>query len=299
MKKQSIIILSLTISLAHAAEKKTVTYHQQVRSELPVAHWSFEGDQPELGTVQGKVKLGEAGPGKKDSKMFHKNNRAAKFELSEKGSFVRLKDVGPGSQFDFDNGHPITIEAWVKPGKGGGAMVILSKGRTGNSGVSCSNQNYAFRVVGYGKGYRLGFLFRSRKEKDKPEGWHRWTSDSNFIPDGRWHHVAITYTFGKPKSILGFIDGEGTPGQWDMDGATTRPPVVDDDDLWVGSAQRGAESASYKGLMDEVALYRRTITEDTDRHTVFRGTLSTQGGSFDTEARQGESRDCRKTQQGH
>ncbi|NOX98479.1 MAG: DUF1553 domain-containing protein [Verrucomicrobia bacterium] len=262
MKKTSIIILSLSISMAHAAEKKTVTYHEQVRSELPVAHWSFEGKKPVMGTVQGKVKLGEAGPGKKDSKMFQGENKAAKFEFSKTGAFVRLKDVGPGSQFDFDNGDPLTVEAWVKPEKSGGAMVILSKGRTGNPGVEGSNQNYAFRVVGSGKAYRLGFLFRSRKEKNKAAGWHRWTSTANFIPDGRWHHVALTYTFGKPKSILGFVDGEATHGKWDMDGETTRPPVVDNDELWVGSAQKGGESSSYKGLLDEVALYRRAFTEE-------------------------------------
>ncbi len=262
MKKTSIIILSLGISLTQAAEKKTLTYHEQVRSELPVAHWSFDGKKPVMGTVQGKMKLGEAGPGKKDSKMFQGENKAARFEFLKTGAFVRLKDVGPGSQFDFDNGDPITIEAWVKPDKGGGAMVILSKGRTGNSGVAGSNQNYAFRVIGSGKGYRLGFLFRSRKENDQPEGWHRWTSTADFMPDGRWHHVALTYTFGKPKSILGFVDGEATKGKWDMDGETTRPPVVDNDELWVGSAQKAGESSSYKGLMDEVALYRRAFTEE-------------------------------------
>lgn len=261
MKKQSIVLLSLTIGLAQAGEKKEVGYHQQVRSDLPVAHWSFDGGQPELGAVQGKVKLGEPGPGAKDSKMFRGENRAAKFELEKGGSFLRLPDLGPGSQFDFDNGDPLTIEAWVKPDKGGGAMVILGKGRTGNPGVAGSNQNYAFRVVGGGKGYRLGFLFRSRKEKDQAEGWHRWTSTAEFLPDGKWHHVALSYTFGKPKSILGFVDGEATHGKWDMDGETSRPPVVDDDELWLGSAQNGAESASFQGLLDEVALYRRAFTE--------------------------------------
>ncbi len=261
MKKQSIVLLSLTIGLAQAGDKKKVDYHQQVRSDLPVAHWSFDGDQPELGSVEGKVTLGEKGPGAKDSKMFRGENRAAKFELEKGGSFLRLRDVGPGSQFDFDNGDPITVEAWVKPDKGGGAMVILGKGRTGNPGVSASNQNYAVRLVGSGKGYRLGFLFRSRKGKDQPEGWHRWTSTANFLPDGRWHHVAVSYIFGQPKSILGFVDGEATGGKWDMDGETTRPPVVDDDELWLGSAQKGAQSASYQGLIDEVALYRRVFTE--------------------------------------
>ncbi|MFK5922318.1 MAG: DUF1553 domain-containing protein [Verrucomicrobiota bacterium] len=262
MKIQSILILGLSIGLSHAAEKKAVTYHQQVRSELPVAHWTFDGGRVDLGTMKGKVKLGQAGPGKKDSKMLHEGNLAAKLEASKGGSYVKVQDPGPGSQFDFDNGDPITIEAWVKPEKSGGAMVILSKGRTGNPGVAGSNQNYAFRVVGGGKSYHLGFLFRSRKDKEKAEGWHRWTSSGDLIADGRWHHVALSYTFGNPKSIVGFIDGEATQGKWDMDGATTRPPVVDDDELWLGSAQKGAESASYKGLLDEVALYRRTFTEE-------------------------------------
>ena len=251
----------LTLNPARAEDEKPVrSYQDQIRSELPVAHWSFEKDQPLLGTPRGRVTFDEVGPDKKDSKLFLKPNRAAKFAFAKSGSYIQLQDVGPGSQFDFDNGDPITMEAWVKPEGTGGALVILCKGRTGNSGFDGSNQNYAFRLVGSGKTYSLGFLFRSRREANKPSGWHRWTSTASFAPDGKWHHVALTYVFGKPESILGFIDGDDTKGTWDMDGATTRPPVVDDDDIWVGSAQKGAESASYQGLLDEVALYRKVFT---------------------------------------
>ena len=44
-----------------------------------------------------------------------------------------------------------------------------------------------------------------------------------------WRHVAITYEFGKPETVRGWIDGVPTDGSWDLGGPMTDPPVVDDD----------------------------------------------------------------------
>jgi len=40
------------------------------------------------------------------------------------------------------------------------------------------------------------------------DDWHRWTSDDGFEPGSGWHHVAVTYTFGKPESLRGWLYGE-------------------------------------------------------------------------------------------
>ena len=74
--------------------------------------------------------------------------------------------------------------------------------------------------------------------------------------------MAVTYRYGTPDSILGYIDGEPVDGEWDMGGKTTHAPVVDNDEVWLGTTLRGSASNTFKGLMDEVAVYRRVLTEE-------------------------------------
>src|SRR5207244_118352 len=92
----------------------------------------------------------------------------------------------------------ITLEAWVKVAelKDGAYTYVIGKGRTHKSGFPEKNQNYALRLKGEKGEARVSFLFASAPEKDTPADWHRWTTNKGFAPGG-WHHVAVTYTFGK------------------------------------------------------------------------------------------------------
>jgi hypothetical protein len=63
-----------------------------------------------------------------------------------------------------------------------------------------------------------------------------------------WHHIAVTYTYGKPKSIKGFIDGNETDGTWDMGGATDRAPVTDGDAVVIGNGSTLAATHSFERL---------------------------------------------------
>src|SRR5690606_39469318 len=51
-------------------------------------------------------------------------------------------------------------------------------------------------------------------------------------------------------------------GKWDMGGATTRPPVVDDDAIWIGSSMGGNSSSSFQGLIDEIAIFRKVLSDE-------------------------------------
>jgi hypothetical protein len=44
-----------------------------------------------------------------------------------------------------------------------------------------------------------------------------------------------------------------------MGGATTQAPVVDDDDVWIGSSMGGLASCSLDGAIDNVAIHRQII----------------------------------------
>ena len=246
---------------------KESAYHKQVRQLLPVAWWSFQDDRPDLGDAEGSIRFGLPGPTKKRFKSFNDGNRAASFSTdAKKSGVIRVEDVGPGSQFDFDNGDPITIEAWVNPDEdlnNGSTVYILGKGRTGNPGQAANNQNYGFRLLRSGSSVLLSFLFRSRTVGAHKSDWHRWDSTEGFSLGSGWHHVAVTYVFGDPDSIRGYVDGQPVKGAWNPNyaGATTQPPIVDDDDVWVGSSMGASAGASFRGLLDEVALYRRVLTE--------------------------------------
>ncbi len=264
----------VSTSGALGADKKpaaspTSAYHEQVKQLLPVAWWSFDSKKAALGEVEGKIEFGRPGPTAKQFKSFTDGNLAAGFGVGSDGKsgVIRIEDPGPGSQFDFDNGDPITIEAWVNPDKdarSGAATYVLGKGRTGNPGQRSDNQNYGFRVFRSGNSMLLSFLFRSRTVGAHKSDWHRWDSSEGFSVGSGWHHVAVTYVFGKPDSIRGYVDGERVKGGWSpaYAGATTQPPIVDDDEVWVGASMNRGSGAGFRGLMDEVALYRRILNEE-------------------------------------
>jgi len=239
-----------------------MSYQDQVRQMLPIAHWSFDSGKPDIGELTGKLKFGVAGPSAKDFKSFQKDNLAVEFGGS--GNYVFVEDPGEGSQFDFDNGDPITIEAWVKPGKVGKNenTYIIGKGRTGNPTFPAHNQNFALRLWEKNGELRISFLFRSRPEGVHKGDWHRWTSIGGVKPETGWHHVAVTYRFGTPDSLRGYIDGERIKGEWDMGGKTSHAPIVDNDEIWLGTTLRGSASNTFKGAMDEVAIYRRELTAE-------------------------------------
>ena len=225
----------------------------------PVLYFEFEGGNTGFSRVGSIEDL--SGPIAPEYPDFPKTNRALEFDGSSR---LVVKDPGEGSPLDFENGDSITMEAWVSPGPVGDGdnVYIIGKGRTNNKGFISNNQNYALRLRGQGGEGCVSFLFFSRPGKDKPGDWHRWTSDIGVLSGDGWSHVAVTYEFGKPKSIKGYVDGKPVSGKWDMGGASERPPVVDDDELWIGSALGGSRNNSFVGGLDEVAVHREVLSPD-------------------------------------
>ena len=219
--------------------------------------WTFDGQpSPELSAVGG-ITLKQAGPRRPDYPRFDTQNLAPTFD--GKGARLVIKDPGADSLFDFKNGDALTLEAWVRPDglRKGENATIIGKGRTDPKAANPSNQNWAMRLRVLYDTACLNFLFATPAGKGVK--WHRWTTPTGFPNDGRWHHVAIRYEFGKPDSIRGWIDGKEIKGSWDMDGATTEAPIVDDAPVWIGSSQGGLPNSSFRGAIDEVRLYRTLV----------------------------------------
>ena len=164
----------------------------------------------------------EPGPRSPTYPGFAETNKARLFDAK---SPIKVED---SPELRFGLNETITLEAWVKVADASGTPYIIGKGRLGTKEFGANNQNYAFRLQHGKAGSQIGFLFHSADVPGKKGEWHRWWSKDT-VPTAGWHHVAVTYTYGKPKSIKGFIDGNETDGTWDMGGATDRAPVTDGD----------------------------------------------------------------------
>ncbi|MCA9008442.1 MAG: DUF1549 domain-containing protein, partial [Planctomycetaceae bacterium] len=229
-----------------------------------MARWDFGAEDATSLKLHGGVHRDIPGPRPPEYPDFLPDNTAIK--LDGKGSYCSLDDIGVQSPFDFTNGDAITLEAWVQadalsPSQN---VYVIGKGRTGSADVAADNQNWALRLRETKGKAGVSFLFATVPEtgKTKPgEQWHRWTTSSGFAPGKYWHHIAISYQFGDPTSIRGWIDGKLQPGRWDMGGATTEAPVVDNDAIWIGSSQRGAAANSFRGSLDAIAVYREVADE--------------------------------------
>ena len=228
----------------------------------PVVVWEFGAEEETPLISHGGVHRDVPGPRPPSFPDFDATNTAVKFD--GRGAYYSYDDPGHLSPFDFTNGDQITIEAWVNARdlKDGENTYIIGKGRTGSPEFAPDNQNWALRLRGVKGNACVSFLFATPSKGSKSH-WHRWTTDDGFIPRTGWHHVAVTYKFGQPESIQGWIDGKQIPGKWDMGGPTAVAPVVDDDSVWIGSSMGGSASNSFRGYLDAVALHRVVLSPDT------------------------------------
>ncbi|HEY1189449.1 MAG TPA: DUF1553 domain-containing protein [Gemmata sp.] len=254
MTRLAVVFVLLTPPLAARAQNDG---HPEA---APVARWRFtEANEP--GVTKESAKRLEPGPRAPTYPAFSATNTALAFTGASAGLTVREVDL-PKTNLRFGANESITLEAWVKVTelKDGAYAYIVGKGRNRNAGFPEKNQNYALRLKGEKGAARVSFLFASEPTKDKPAEWHRWTTTTGFAPGG-WHHIAVAYTFGKPNSARGYIDGAAVKGAWDEGGATARAPVSDADDLALGTGNGGGAGNSFRGSLDEVAIWRAALPD--------------------------------------
>ncbi len=243
-------------------------YVELVRADQPVAYWRFEDDKAsgehgaspwKMQQMTGDVKFLQAGPRNQKFPLFDAGNHGVDFT---KAGSLRYDDPGEQSPFDFGAGDSITLEAWINPTKiaSGQQVYIIGKGRTGNKAFPADNHNWSLRLVGKERGCHISFLFRGEQNrKGEQNDYHRWTSEAGFAAGSGWHYVAVTYQFGRGDSIVGYIDGRATKGVWDLGGKSDAAPVVDNDQVWIGTGNGGGTSNSLIGGIDEVAIYRAAL----------------------------------------
>jgi mono/diheme cytochrome c family protein len=230
----------------------------------PAAQWEFSTEESTPLIAKGGVHRDAPGPRPPEFPDFEPMNLAV--QLDGLGAHYEFADSGEKSPFDFSNGDEMTLEAWVKVDdlRSGENLYVIGKGRTGAAPFARDNQNWALRVRGVAGKACVSFLFATPPSPgvDKSDAhWHRWTTTAGFDPKTGWHHIAAAYRFGSPETIRGWIDGLPQQGSWDMGGATKSAPVVDDDAVWIGSAQGGAAGNSFRGMLDSIAVHRAMLDD--------------------------------------
>lgn len=270
------LVCAVAIVLATNATIAADQYGEIVKADGPIAWWRFENASEGVvansvsdqmaARIHGNVTLQVAGPRPSDYPDFATDNQAARIQNGP--NYLIVKDPGENSPLDFSVGDGITLEAWVKIDSLKGTYpYIVGKGRTHNAGTNPANQSYSLRLATSGGKTALSFFFvdETGPKKGIQAAGHRWNSNESVPEDGYWHHVAVTYEFGKQDSIQGYIDGRPVKGKWDMAGATSAGPVQDNDELWIGSAMSGGSTIG--AALDEIAIYRKALTaEQIKRH---------------------------------
>jgi len=217
----------------------------------PVARWEFGTEEETPLGAKGNVQRDQAGPRPPEFPDMAANNTAVRVDA---GAYLSVLDTGSNSNFDFTSGDAITIEAWVNPSnlRDGQVSYVVGKGRTGSPKFARDNQNWSLRVVGAKNEAKLSFLFATKLSSTEAH-WHRWDSRLGFPVGTGWHHIAIAYRFGDPKSIRGWVNGEPTQGTWSYGGETKEPPVVDNDEIRIGNG--------FAGKLDAIAIHRMLLDD--------------------------------------
>ncbi len=216
-----------------------------------VARWEFGTEKATPLRAKGNVQRDQTGPRPPEFPDMAANNTAVRVDAS---AYLSVPDTGSHSDFDFTNGDAITIEAWVNPSvlREGQVSYVVGKGRTGSPKFARDNQNWSLRVVGAKNEAKLSFLFATKLTSSEAH-WHRWDSKLGFPVGTGWHHIAIAYRFGDPKSIRGWVNGEPTQGNWSYGGETKEPPVVDNDEIRIGNG--------FAGMLDSIAIHRSVLDD--------------------------------------
>ncbi|MCA9129775.1 MAG: DUF1553 domain-containing protein [Planctomycetales bacterium] len=240
--------------------------HGNAAPGVPVLALDFDGEltrQPGFSLV-GRCEVTESDPAVPGYTGMPSHNRA--LQLSQAGSYARIEPPAEAS-WAFQKGDSISIEAWVnvKSIKPNAYAYIVGKGRTYETD-RLENQDFALRIVGRKGSASLSFLFSTDVRQADVQGnrpeyqYHRWTTDDEFPLDGSWHHLAVSYRFGEPESMAGFIDGRPVSGNWDMAGPTAHPPVASSEPIWIGSSRGGDPNNSFVGWLDNVRISRSELS---------------------------------------
>lgn len=224
------------------------SYGQVVENGL-VSYWSFD-----KADVQGSIVRDLFG--QNDGTILgdpqHINGSIGDaFEFDGEPDAIDVGSPANGS-LDFGEDKDFSMMAWIKvdnpPELDGGESTIISKGDGGNNA----------RILWKIKATQV-FLTIANESGGGPKVNFTSTMD---VVDGNWHHVVVVADRSDWTRI--YIDGK-----FDSEaGASEGTDVTTDSNMYIGASVRIGDATRryFVGLIDEVGIYNRVLTENQISH---------------------------------
>ena len=238
MKARITFIFALAILIL-----QTNPLESQVVRDGLVSYWTFDDGDVDGDTVKDLI-------GSNDGTIIGATKHVAgkfgkAFEFSGKPDVIDIGNPADGS-LDFGADTDFSMVAWIKvdkpPELDGGQSTIVSKGDGGGNS----------RIL-----WKITMTHVSVTIEDAKNAGIHFLSDGD-VTDGKWHHVLFICDRSDATRLYidGKLDGEG--------GKSKDTDVTTESRMYIGSSVRIGEATRryFEGLIDEVGIYDRALTED-------------------------------------
>jgi hypothetical protein len=165
------------------------------------------------------------------------------------GRFGRAGSFGTANAVRIDDTpalHPttrLTVSAWVGPN---------GLGRGNWMGIVAKRVDYSVKTA-----YTLYLSTDNRLSADVDTEDNRFSAPTAITTNGRWYHVALVYDGTRPSAerVLLYVDGNLVAAA--AENSTAIQPF--DSPLWIGCLPLGQPAQGFDGLIDEVAIWHRSL----------------------------------------
>ncbi len=214
-----------------------------------VSYWSFDNADVQGSTVRDLVGRNDGTLVGDPQQISGKFGDAFQFDGAPDAIDVGSSDDG---SLDFGEDKDFSMMGWIKvdnpPETDGGESTIISKGDGGN------NARFLWKIAG-----TQVFVTIANEAGAGPKV--NFTSAMDVV-DGNWHHVVVVADRSEWTRI--YIDGK-----FDAEaGATEGTNVTTESRMYIGASVRIGETTRryFEGLIDEVGIYNRVLTENDISH---------------------------------
>jgi hypothetical protein len=236
--------IALTLVLAFLVLQANPLESQVVRNGL-VSYWSFD-----VADVKGNTVIDRVG-GNDGTILGAPKQVAGKFggafKFSGNPDAIDIGAPANGS-LDFGDDTDFSMMAWIKvdepPELDGAQSTIISKGDGGN------NARILWKIITTQVNVTIA--------NEAGAGPKLVLASAKEVVDGKWHHVLFVSDRSDATRI--YIDGK-----FDAEGGETEgTDITTESRMYIGASVRIGEATRryFEGLIDEVGIYDRALTED-------------------------------------
>ncbi|MCL5029514.1 MAG: T9SS type A sorting domain-containing protein, partial [Bacteroidetes bacterium] len=146
-------------------------------------------------------------------------------------------EVADHPELNFGTGD-FSFDAWIKTSENIGVKQLVSKRSSTGYGVFLNSGNLSLTL-------------------SAPSIAAMSWSPSVFVADGNWHHIAVTVSRTNKQGIVFYLDGVATPYG---DPTPYQGSLTNSASLLIGAQQLPHPSFNFKGILDEIELFKRVLT---------------------------------------